>query len=135
MALVGSIKVDGLHVLQKGLKEVDRDLAKELRKGLNLAAGIVVEDVQRLVPIRSGAARASVKAGSTQRAAIVKAGGRKAPWYPWLDFGGRVGRRKSIRRTFIQGGRYIYPTVRRRADDIGDTLDEVIGDLLKQAGV
>jgi len=60
------------------------------------------------VPRRSGRARGSVRSRSTQTFARITGGGAKAPHYPWLDFGGRVGRRGSIQRPFLTEGRYIY---------------------------
>jgi hypothetical protein len=41
----------------------------------------------------------------------VSAGGGIA-WYGFADFGGTAGRRRSIKRAFIKGGRYLFPAVR-----------------------
>ena len=121
-----SIQVRGLKEVRKALRDVDKTLGPELRKGLNEVADIVLDSARPLVPTRSGKARASLKAGSTETAVQIKAGGSKAPYWAWLDFGGRTGRNKSVRRPFVMGGRFIYPTLRRRRDDIEDKFYEVI---------
>lgn len=121
-----TIHVRGLKEVQKALRDIDKNLGPELRKGLNEVADVVLSAARPLVPSRSGKARASLKAGSTERAVQITAGGSKAPYWSWLDFGGRVGRAKSVRRRFIQEGRYIYPTLRKKRDDIEDKFYEVI---------
>lgn len=121
-----SIQVRGLKEVRKALRDVDKTLGPELRKGLNEVADIVLDSARPLVPTRSGKARASLKAGSSETAVQIKAGGSKAPYWAWLDFGGRTGRNKSVRRPFVMGGRYIYPTLRKRRDDIEDKFYEVI---------
>ena len=42
---------------------------------------------------------------------VVRAGD-DVPWYGFADFGGRVGRKRSIKRTYIKGGRWLFPAVR-----------------------
>lgn len=103
-----AIRIDGLAEFSRNLKKLDSDLPKALRLALNDAADLVVTDTRKRVPKRSGKAAASIRAASTRTAVRVKAGGRKAPYYPWLDFGGRVGRRRSVIRPFLKEGRYLY---------------------------
>ena len=59
-------------------------------------------------------------------------GGNKAPYYPWLDFGGSVGRRRSVRRPFLDKGRYIYAAY-FRARDSGRFEDALSAGLVKVA--
>lgn len=103
-----AIKVSGLREFQRNLKKLDKELPKALRLAFNGAAQVVVEDARPKVARRSGKAAASVKARSTQTASRVVGGGNKAPYYPWLDFGGKVGRNRSVTRPFLKSGRYIY---------------------------
>lgn len=121
-----TIQVRGLRELRGALRDVDKTLGPELRKGLNEVADIVLDTARPLVPTRAGKARASLKAGSTEKAVQIKAGGTKAPYWGWLDFGGKVGRAKSVKRRFEPEGRYIYPTLRKRRDEIEDKFYEVI---------
>lgn len=135
-----TIHVRGLREVRKALRDVDKTLGPELRKGLNEVAELVLDTARPLVPRRSGDARASLKAGSTETAVQIKAGGTKAPYWGWLDFGGTVGKGRvsshvahkkaavagQVKRRFITEGRFIYPTLRKRRDDIEDKFYEVI---------
>jgi hypothetical protein len=114
--MVQVLKVDGLAQFVRNLKKLDADLPKVLRKSFNTAADVLVAEIRPLVPQRSGSARASVRSASTQTAARVTGGGNKAPYYPWLDFGGKVGRNKSVKRPWYPDGRYIYGGYFRDAD-------------------
>jgi bacteriophage HK97-gp10 putative tail-component len=128
------IQVTGLRDLQKGLRQIDRDLPKELRKGLNEVAEVVITAARPLVPRRTGRAQESMKVRSTQRAAQIAVGGTVAPYFPWLDFGGRVGRAKAVRRPFLKEGRYIYPTLKAKRPELNEKIDEMLRRLAEQAG-
>jgi hypothetical protein len=110
------LKVQGLAEFTRNLKKLNADLPKMQRRAFNSAADLLVAQIRPLVPTRSGTARASVKSASTATAARVTGGGNKAPYYPWLDFGGKVGRIKSVSRPFYTDGRYIYGTYFRDLD-------------------
>lgn len=129
------IAVAGLSGFRKGLKGMDRDLPKSVRLALNTVAQVVVDAARPKVPSRTGAARASLKAASTQSAAKISAGGRLAPYYPWLDFGGRVGRKKATRREYINGGRYIFPTVAEKQDDIEKAMIKAVAMIAQSNGI
>jgi hypothetical protein len=102
------IKIEGLNQFVRDLKGIDAELPKMVRKAFNTSTDLVVDDARPRVPRRSGRARGSVRSRSTQTFARITGGGAKAPHYPWLDFGGRVGRGGSIQRPFLTDGRYIY---------------------------
>lgn len=59
---------------------------------------------------KTGASMNSIRAMGP----VVRAGD-DVPWYGFADFGGRVGHERSIHRTYIKGGRWLFPAVR----DIG----------------
>lgn len=129
------IKVDGLTEFSRNLKKLDRELPKALRMAFNDAADIVVNDARPRIPTRSGKAKASVKARSTQTASRVVGGGNKAPYYPWLDFGGRVGRNRSIKRPFLKHGRYIYDAYFDNKRRYVEVLEDALVDVARQAGI
>jgi hypothetical protein len=56
------------------------------------------------------------------------------PHYPWLDFGGRVGRAKSVHRPFLPGGRFIYPGYTRNRPEIQQRLLAALLQVAEQAG-
>lgn len=117
-----AIKVDGLAQFNKALKQIDKDAPKQLRMVGNEAASIVSARAQSRVARQSGRAQRSIKANSTRTLSRVKGGGPKQPYYPWLEFGGRVGKRRSIKREFIKSGRYIYPSYAAKKADVQDKL-------------
>lgn len=129
------IKVDGLREFQRTLRALDAGLPRTLRLAHNEAAKIVVDWAQPRVPARTGKARASVRATSSQREARVTGGGKRVPYYPWLDFGGRVGRNRTVQRPFQKGGRYIYPGYTRNKDKIQDALVDALVQVAVDAGL
>lgn len=135
MGMVEPIRIRGLAEFNRSLRKINTDLPKELRKALNKGAELVVEWAAPRVPSRSGKARRSVRASSTRTAARVTGGGPRVPYYPWLDFGGRVGRKRSVHRAFDGTGRYIYPGYHARQDEIYDELARVLVELAEAAGL
>lgn len=131
------IKIEGLREFNRALRDLDSELPKALRIAMNKAADVVVGDAVPHIPARSGRARASVKARSTRTAARVAGGGNRAPYYPWLDFGGRVGKNKSVRRPVLQKGRYIYNAYFQNRDSgrFQDVLSTALIDVAKEAGI
>lgn len=128
------IRVEGLIDLQRALKTASDGMQKQLRVVFNEAAATVISGAQRRVPSRTGAARAAFKARSGQREAVVVAGGRKAEYYPWLDFGGKVGRNNATVRPFVKTGRYLYPSLAANKESITAALGRALTGLMVEAG-
>jgi hypothetical protein len=135
MGTVDPIKIEGLTEFVRSLRKLDSDLPKALRVSFNTAADLVVDYARPRVPSRSGKARRSVKARSTREAVRVVGGSRTVPYYPWLDFGGTVGKGKSVRRPFIKEGRYIYAGYFARRAQVEEGMVEALLDVARQAGV
>lgn len=129
------ISVEGLKEARRALNNVEAGLGKELGQAGKAAADIVAKQTQPKVPVLTGRARDSVRAVVSQGGGGVRAGGAKAPHYGWLDFGGRVGRNKSVSREVIRGGRYIYPALAERSDDVLEQYESKVNDLLRRAGL
>lgn len=129
------IRMGGIRELQKALKEIDGEAQKELRLVWNAAAEMVAAEARSRMPSKSGKARASVKVASSQREARVKIGAARAPYAPWLDFGGKVGREGSITRPFLKDGRYVYPAYYSLKDDIQKLLEKKIQELCEKHGL
>lgn len=126
MALIEPIKIHGLAEFNRNLRKLDKDAPKAIRIAANEAAQIVVNWAQPKVAKKSGKAAKSIKAKSTRTSARVTGGGPKVPYYPWLDFGGSVGRKRSIKRAFIEGGRYIYPGYAANRDAVQTALVQAL---------
>lgn len=131
-----AIKIDGLRQFQKALKDVDKGFPKQLRLILNEAVNEVIDYARPEIPVKTGRARASLKARSNQRSARVAVGGTKAPYYPWLDFGGEGRRRhKPPARPFIKKGRYLYPGLDARRDEVTAIMARGMTELATAAGL
>lgn len=135
MTLVKPIAVQGMKELQRALKDLDGESQKEIRVALNTVAETVAQGAARRVPVRSGKARATLRAMSSQRETRISAGGRKAPYYGWLDFGGRIGKDKSVSRKFVRGGRYIWPTIGANRDALAGAIEKALVDLARSKGL
>ncbi len=130
------VKIEGLKQFNKDLKTLDKDLPKMTRLALNEASSVIVDSARPKIPTRSGKARRSVKAQSTRTLARVSGGGGRAKYYPWLDFGGRVGKNKSVRRPFLKEGRYIYAAYHRkkRSGEFDRILEDALVKVVSSAG-
>lgn len=129
------IRVEGLAEFSRALRKMDTNLPKALRVALNDAADIVVEGARALVPRRTGKAAKSLRKAATRTLVRVSAGGPRAPYYAWLDFGGRVGRRDSVARRFYREGRYIYPTYAKKRPDVQRAMSRAITGIARDAGL
>lgn len=110
------VQVHGLREFTRSVAAANSGLKKEIRLVLNDAVDVIVTDAKPTVASNTGGAARSMRAMSTQTKARVRAGGAKAPYYPWLDFGGRVGKYRQVSRPYSEEGRYIYPTYRNKRD-------------------
>lgn len=137
-----AVKVRGLRELSSAFRKMDVELPKALKgEFLGVAQGIAGK-VQQRMPHISGRAQGSVKARASVRGASIAAGGRAAPYYQFLDFGGSTGRGHkpgaagsgSIKRRFVKGGRYIYPALAEHRDDIEKAVDEAVEKVARSAG-
>lgn len=134
MGMVEPIKVRGLTEFVRALRAMNSDLPKEMRVGLNAGANLVVDWARPRVPSKSGKAQGSVRASSTRTAARVTGGGARVPYYPWLDFGGRVGRKRAVHRAFLPGGRYIYAGYQARRDEVTAEVAAAVVRVAESAG-
>ncbi len=134
--MVAKIQVTGLREFQKALRDMDKDLPRQLRVALNEASGLVVGYAQPRFPRVSGRAAASLKARSSQREARVALGGARARYAPWLDFGGQ-GRVKGRppARPFLKDGRYVYQGLRVKRDEITEVMSNALTRLARDAGL
>lgn len=129
------MQVEGIPELRRSLRDLENGAQKELRLVLNEGADIVADEADNRVPVRSGTAAGSVRARSTQTEGRVVGGGSRAPYYPWLDMGGRVGRNKSIKRPYRSQGRYLFPALESKSDDVMRKLADGIDKLIRKHGL
>ncbi len=135
MAGIVRVSVEGLKELNQSLRRLDSEAPKALRVALNSSADELVKKTQRQIPRRKGRAAGSVKTASTRTEVRIRFGGPRAPYYPWLDFGGRTGRGKKTVRPFYREGRYIYPTLRRERGAFEAALTTALANLVHEVGL
>lgn len=128
------IKIDGLAAFQRNLRKLDADLPKALRVGLNDAVNIVVNYARPRVPTRSGRAARTLRAKSTRTEARIAAGGRRAPYFPWLDFGGKGPGGRPAARPFYREGRYLWKGYVVQRDELQRGLERALIGVAEQAG-
>jgi hypothetical protein len=133
---VANIEITGIRELQKSLRQMNTDFPKQIRVVLNRASTLVVDDAARRMPSKTGRARKSLKARSSQRDARVALGGNRAPYAPWLDFGGQ-GRRpgRPAARPFLKNGRYVYVALDHNRDKITAVMSDGLAQLARDAGL
>lgn len=129
------IRITGLDELRAELRKAEAGLPKVVRVALNKGSALVIDYAKPRIPQRSGRARSSLKVRSSQTEARIAAGGQRAPYYPWLDFGGSTGRGKSVHRPFYKEGRYVYPGLRANRDEITEVMAESLDAALREAGL
>lgn len=128
------VVVTGLRDLGSALKAADAEASKELGQMMKGIAQGVVADVSHRVPYRSGKAASSYKARGSARGASIAWAGERAPYVPWLDFGGKVGRHKTVSRPFKQGGRFLYPTIADNMHDVEELVAQAIDEITGKYG-
>jgi hypothetical protein len=135
VAAIEPIKVTGLKEFRRNLKTINTDLPKCIRLANNEVADIVVVWVKDRMENRTGGAVSTVRASSTQKEVRVKEGSARRPYVPWLDFGGRVGPSRSVRRAYHSDGRYLYPALAANRDVMTEKLSDQLIALCRRAGV
>lgn len=158
------MEMKGLNELLAALRKVAPEAKREFTAELRTIGKMVAEDAAAEMPKRSGKARRSVKVKIVTRKGFegvqVVEGGSVAPYAPWLDFGGTVGRGRkstarvtihgsgkvtvkrlgstgtgSVTRPFIRDGRYLYPAYFRRYDDMVKATTEAVRKAANAAGL
>lgn len=118
------IQAEQMERLRAALRDVSEDIGDLVHSLIEDLTGDVVRDAASHVPRMTGRAKASYQA---RGATIVI--GEGVPYVPWLEFGGRVGRKNATLRAFNPQGRYVYPAIARNAKDIEKQIDDLISQI------
>jgi hypothetical protein len=132
----GAIHVSGLAEFRRDLLRLDKEWSatEGLKRVHNAAAEIVASETRTRLPSRSGRAVGSVRTTSTPTNSQITEGGKRVPYVPWLDFGGRVGPKRSVHRPFIKTGRALYPAFEDRRKDVQEVLESEMIMLIRKIG-
>lgn len=135
MAAVG-VRIEGLAELRRELRRVENvEGLADVRKALKSGAEIVAMDARSRVPVLSGRARGSIRATAAGNRAFVKGGGKRVPYYPWLEFGGRVGRGGNVFRARAAEGRYLFPATARNRQRVIVKVSDGLRAAIRKAGL
>ena len=137
MPVNAGVEVIGLKEFRRDLRKIDPALQKTLRAELVDIGKVIAEDAKADVPVRSGRARDSIKAGMSGNNAYIQGGKATVPYYAWLDFGGVLrptgGRTNTQVRDFRKDGRYIYPAIDRARPMILDRAEKAFQNAAREA--
>lgn len=130
------VYVTNLKETRQFLNKFAPDLVPVMRDELKQAVEIsTITAIKRSIPVKSGAARDSVRAVSGGNVVYIRAGNARAKYYGWLDFGGSLtgrgrGKNQTISRPIVRTGRYIYPgiasTSTKLVESVGKAVDQII---------
>lgn len=136
------VQVKGLAELRRAFKQIEGNEKGEFKAAFLPIAQHVAGVVQQRMPHVTGTAQASVKGAATDYGAKLQAGGGRAPYYHFLDFGGSTGKGHrpgvsnsgSVKRPFIRDGRYLYPGAEEAQGEVAEAAGDAIIRLAKRAG-
>jgi phage gpG-like protein len=120
-----TVHVDGIREMQRELRRVDPEIARELRPALKTAADVALPAARALAPRRTGRLAASLRASVSGSTARIRS---PLPYAGVQHWGGTIRPRGTpilIRRTeFIS--RAVARNEERIVDELGDAIDTVL---------
>lgn len=142
------VEVRGLKELSAAFQQLDDDTAQRLKASmLDISQGVVsVATALVVADVGSGKASSSIKAKASTRGASIAFGGTRAPYFPWLDFGGSVGRGHKVGVAWSGAiirdwkgrpagdGRYVYVAIKEQGPTIRAKVGEAIEAAIASAG-
>lgn len=127
--------ITGIDQLAGALQGFGDGLPAAVRREMTDQARLIVRGASSKVPRLTGAAAASLGAQEAPAGAEITAGGRTAPYYGFVDFGGNVGRHGATQRPYLPDGRYLYPAVKAGLADIVAAMERAVVNAGREAGV
>lgn len=123
------VKVKNLNATLRSLNKVNKDLGKEVKKGLRQIAKKVRTDARPLAPVVSGDLARSFKYSATNKGAAVTS---SLPYAGWIEYGGTI-QPQGVPIT-IKGRRPLGRAVDRDTADIEEQLGRLFDDLARRNG-
>lgn len=124
-----AVRIEGLRELNAALRRVDRELPKDMRRGLKTVADRFATSLR--LP---GSMRA--RGRSTSKAALVALPDVQAGFIEFgnvVHRGGGVGPGDSHPRRYIPQGRYVFPAAEAQRREISDDIEAVVNAVLRKA--
>lgn len=114
-----SFRVKGLRKTVRALEKAGAD-ATDMRNLMHEIGMVVVRDVN--APVLTGTLDSTIRAGRGKTKAVVRAGGRKAPYAGVQEYGNPY--------TDLPAQRYLNDALDSNRTEVFDTLDDGIRDIL-----
>lgn len=142
-----SVTVAGLAEFRKACLALQDN--KDFADAMKRVADIVTDEAKSRVPAVTGALRSTYKSRAAGAGARVVFGGPKAPYAPWMEFGGRkhgklVGkttkRTQPVDRERMSGGpgtfsgRYLYPAILANRSKVVSAVEDEMNTLIRRYG-
>lgn len=122
-----AIEVEGLRELVRDLRRVgDKDAIRAVKLANRDGAEVVADQAKVEVPRRTGTLAGTIRAGSSQRAGIVRAGKAAVPYAGVIHFGWPERN--------IAPQPFVYEAMDSRADEVFDLYAERIGHVVNGIG-
>lgn len=124
------IREEGLDEYRRSVDRFRRDFDDVRDVAVDEAADLVVVTARPRFPVMRGRARRGLVARDNE---VV----HQSEHGPFIDFGGRVGRRRSVVRPFRRRGRYVLPSLDdlERGGDIERLMDRAVAEEARRAGL
>lgn len=119
-----SVDVRLTNTVPDAARDASTALRGELADALADTAREIVRGAQGRVPIRTGAAQASLRVEKADDAAMIVAGGTRAPYFHILEYGSK----------FVRGGHYIGQTAGASVDRLEAELERAVIESARQGG-
>ena len=155
--VVSKEETKSISGLIKAMERADGDIPDMLSRKLLPIARNIAELARKDVPRKetkdhpAGTGAASIIGDAGKRGASIKFGGSSAPYEPWLDFGGSVGRGHkhghtgsakthnykkwqgggAVFREMVKGGRYVYPTIMKEQRHTLDQVEAAVAEVFE----
>lgn len=132
------IEVKNLKEVQASLRKLDPALKKSLNAKIKDISGVVAGKAKALTPTGpaggghvASSVRPFVKSGATG----IRFGSAKFPYAGWLEYGGKVGKHKSVSRPFVKTGRYLGRAYVEEKPEILAEMNEAMDQAINEAGL
>lgn len=121
-----AIQVEGVDKVRRALRKIE-DGAKDLKEAHREGAEIVADESKRIVPVRSGALRDTIRAAGQVGGGVVRAGFARIPYAGVIHFGW-AGHN-------IEPQPYLYDAADNRTSEVLDAYDKQLANLIQENGL
>lgn len=119
-----SIEAGITNTVPEAVRATQTALRDELTEALADTAREIVRGAQRTVPVLTGAARDSMRVERADDAAMIVAGGTRAPYFHILEYGSRI----------VRGGHHLGKAAGATLDSLERAALEAVKEAVRRGG-